>query len=162
MTSTMSCLTILETKVCRTSTHIQRDVDATQEVISILLASWCGSPVRPHRFGNLLEISNNMMQQFESYIQHAFEPVFAKNMSDVLYPRLISFMTTDGHCVIYLPIPLNPLISFSFLQASATETSSSWSLGWKITNNFSVRRAEMTVLVLKDICWCILPYVQME
>lgn len=78
------------------------------------------------------------------------------------YLRLISFKTTDGCCLTYLPIPLNPLISFSFLQASATETSSSWSLGWKITNNFSVRRAEMTVLVLKDICWCILPYVQME
>lgn len=29
----------------------------------------------------------------------------------------------------YLPIPLNPLISFSLRHASATETSSSWSLG---------------------------------
>lgn len=56
--------------------------------------------------------------------------------------RLISFKTTDGRCAIYLPIPLNPLISFSFLQASATETSSSWSLGWK---NISVRKTEMTV-----------------
>ncbi len=84
MTNTMSCLTVIETKVCGIRTHIQRDVDATQEVISIILASWCsGPPVRPHGFGNLLEISNIMMQPFESYIQHAFELESAENLSDI-------------------------------------------------------------------------------
>lgn len=65
-------------------------------------------------------------------LSHAFG-VHLQRMCQ-MYLRLISFKTTDGRCLIYLPIPLNPLISFSFLQASATETSSSWSLGWKITS----------------------------
>ncbi len=99
-----------------------------------------------------------------NHLSHTFSMHLNQNLQRMCqtYLRLISFKTTDGCCVTYLPIPLNPLISFSFLQASATETSSSWSLGRKITHFFSVRTAEMTVLILKDICWCILPYVQME
>ncbi len=73
-----------------------------------------------------------------NHLSHAFSMHLNQNLQRMCqtYLRLISFKTTDGCCVTYLPIPLNPLISFSFLQASATETSSSWSLGWKITHFF--------------------------
>lgn len=94
-------------------------------------------------------------------LSHTFDMHFNKHLQRMnqMHLRLISFKTAYGRCVIYLPIPLNPLISFSFLQASATETSSSWSLGWKIT---TFRWEKQTVLVLRNICWYILPYVQME
>lgn len=55
----------------------------------------------------------------------------AASQTDQVYQDRASLRNRNGDsslAVLYLPIPRSPLTSLSFLQASATDTSSSWSL----------------------------------
>lgn len=102
-------------------THVQGDVDAAKEVVGVLLGARCRGAVSAHRLGYLLKIPAHRKQNAAKRVSSQIRLLLSK-VSDV-------DENEDGAlAVVYLPIPRSPLTSLSFLQASATDTSSSWSL----------------------------------